>query len=86
MAPDIGVPDVGVDLEHLVAGHVEGLVDAVGGFEEGGGGVGGVARETGDEGDEAGEKGEGEEGGDETCDKGDEEGEVGIFEEGLWFG
>jgi hypothetical protein len=82
-APDLVVPEVRVDLEHFVAGHVQGLLDADGGFDEGGGGAGGVGGEGEEPFDEGGEERQRDEEGPEADEDGGDGGEFGVFEERL---
>jgi ACS family pantothenate transporter-like MFS transporter len=82
-APDLVVPEICVDLEHFVAGHVQRLLDADGGFDEGGGGAGGVGGESEEPFDQRGEQGERDEEGPEAGKDGGNGGEFGVFEERL---
>jgi ACS family pantothenate transporter-like MFS transporter len=82
-APDLVVPEVRVDLEHFVARHVQRLLDADGGFDEGGRGAGGVGGEGEEPFDEGGEERERDEEGPEADEDGGDGGEFGVFEERL---
>lgn len=83
-APNLVVPEVSIDLEHLVTGHVQRLLDAVGGFDERGRGVCRVVREAHEVLYQFRQQRDGEQQREEVNKDSCEKGEVGVLQERLY--